>query len=319
MKDPLVSIVMPAYNAQEFIAESIDSILNQTYQNFEFIIIDDGSEDKTAKIIEGYKDQRIKFISRPNKGLSASCNEGIEISKGKYIARQDADDISEPHRLRKQVDFMERNPGIGLLGSNYTVIDKKSVPSITTDVFTAPDDLKLAEVFINQFGHGSVMLRKDVLPNPTYTNKYKISQDYDLWNRLSHEAMVANLKEPLYKWRSVEEGLSTNPDNRKRILTEIYEIRDREFEYLLKHRGQFNLLSFHPSSTRRGYKSYCELKLPIYRNMALMYCRKGLRRKAIPILFLAILLAPWIKNTYGFLYTVIFKKNKIDNLGYEFL
>jgi len=117
--DVKVSIVMSVYNAQKYLDEAIESILNQTYSNFEFIIINDGSTDKSLEIIENYakKDSRIIVINRENKGLIYSLNEGIRKANGKYIARMDADDISLPQRLEKQVEFMEKNKNIGICGT----------------------------------------------------------------------------------------------------------------------------------------------------------------------------------------------------------
>src|SRR3989337_2996755 len=117
-----VSVIMSVYNGERHLRESVDSILNQTFQDFEFIIINDGSKDQSKYILESYKDERIKLIHNKNMGLTKSLNIGISIAKGKYIARQDADDISEPERLKTQYDFMEANPGLGLIGSQFEVI-----------------------------------------------------------------------------------------------------------------------------------------------------------------------------------------------------
>lgn len=114
---PVVSVLMPTYNAEKYLKEAIDSILNQTFTDFEFLIIDDNSKDKTKKIIGKYNDKRIKLIKGPQKGLAAALNCGIKKAQGKYIARMDADDISLPARFEKQVNYLEAHPEITVLGT----------------------------------------------------------------------------------------------------------------------------------------------------------------------------------------------------------
>src|SRR5947207_1274318 len=116
---------MSVYNGENYLAEAIDSILNQTFKDFEFIVIDDGSSDTSLKIIKKYTDPRIKLISRKNKGLVASLNEGLAKAKGDYIARQDADDVSLPQRLKKEVEYLDAHPKVALVGSNYKHLDAK--------------------------------------------------------------------------------------------------------------------------------------------------------------------------------------------------
>jgi len=316
--NPLVSVVMPVYNAQEFLAEAIESILEQTYENFELIIVNDGSTDKSEMIINSYKNSRIILVSRENKGVSASRNEAMALAKGKYIAMQDADDLSDKNRLHKQVNFLEDNPEIGLLGSNYHVIesDSKNI-CMTTDVFTRPKDLKIAEVFSNQFGQGTVMMRASHVKDKSYDEALALSEDYDLWTRLSRITKIANLPEPLYKWRNHKKSASAQSIDEARKYA--YRIRDREFSYYLTHKKQYKFFNLNLGSTRGGTKKYFEQKNTMYRNMGLMYCYRGLRRFAVPITILAILHAPWIRKTYSQLFTIIARRSLIKDIEYEFL
>ena len=127
---PLISVVMSVYNGEKYLKRSIDSILNQTFKDFEFIIINDGSTDKSLEIIKSYDDDRIVLIDQENKGLTKSLNIGIKTASGKYIARQDADDVSLPDRLKKQVDFLEVREDVVLLGCRaYEVIGEKRILS----------------------------------------------------------------------------------------------------------------------------------------------------------------------------------------------
>ncbi len=121
-----VTFLMPVYNCEKFIAQAIQSLLQQTYQNFDILIINDGSTDNTLTIIEQFQkiDPRIKFISRENRGLIASLNEALELIKTPYIARMDGDDLCHPQRLELQMQFMESHPEIGICGTNMKLFDK---------------------------------------------------------------------------------------------------------------------------------------------------------------------------------------------------
>jgi glycosyltransferase involved in cell wall biosynthesis len=124
MKDPLVSIIMSVYNGESFIAPSVESILKQSYQNFDFIVVDDGSTDRTAIILKSFSDPRLKILTNEkNVGQTRSLNLGLKVAQGKYIARQDADDISKPDRLGLQIEFMEQYGNVGLLGTDYEIVD----------------------------------------------------------------------------------------------------------------------------------------------------------------------------------------------------
>lgn len=161
---PLISVVMPVYNAELYLDEAIQSITNQTYKKFEFIIINDGSTDKSLEIIKKYKDEysRIVLISRENKGLVFSLNEGISKAKGKYIARMDADDISLSTRLEEQVAFMEENQEIGVCGSWVEVFGDNRKNTIWK-MPKSNEELKTRLLFSVPVAHPSVMMRKEIL------------------------------------------------------------------------------------------------------------------------------------------------------------
>ena len=162
--NPLISVIMSVYNGEKYIKESIDSILQQTYRHFEFIIVDDHSVDNTNNILTSLLDPRVKLIKNTRRiGQAMSLNKAIIKSKGKYIARQDHDDISIIDRLMNQVRIMEKNPKIGLLGSNGTLINEKS--DIIKGYHVPSNCLKIKWLlmFRNQFLHSSVMIRSSIL------------------------------------------------------------------------------------------------------------------------------------------------------------
>jgi glycosyltransferase involved in cell wall biosynthesis len=195
-----VSVVMSVYNEQEFLLDAIRSILNQTFKDFEFIIIDDGSITPIRPIIESFRDDRIKlFVNKQNRGLTASLNTGMFVSEGKYIARQDSDDVSERTRLFQQVRFLDTNQEIGLVGSSCTIIDE--MDEVIDDWEAMPDPTN-SLASRNKITHGSVMFRRSVMEDlGKYDEHFKYAQDYDYWLRISKKYQIRNLPSRLYQSR----------------------------------------------------------------------------------------------------------------------
>ena len=157
---PRISIVMSVYNGEKYLREAVNSILNQTFKDFEFIIINDGSTDGTREILESYNDPRIILIHKGNMGLTQSLNKGIALAKGKYIARQDADDISLPERLEKQIEFLERNEKVALLGTAIEIIDEIGNYLQTIKPPTDDSSIRKGIKQNNYFCHGSVIFKR---------------------------------------------------------------------------------------------------------------------------------------------------------------
>lgn len=230
---PMVSVVMSAYNAEKYIAESIESILSQTYDNFEFIIIDDGSNDTTFDIIKKYLliDERVILISRSNKGLVVSLNEGILKAKGKYILRMDADDISFPDRITKQVSYMEENPLIGVCGTWIESFgDGKKV---SKHKYSSSDEyLKARLLFSTCFAHPSVIIRRSLLidNNFFYDEGYLYAEDFELWTRLSNVTNFSNVDEVLLRYRVLNNSVTRIAD---RDYTQRYQVLSSVFDNFL--------------------------------------------------------------------------------------
>lgn len=228
---PKVSVILPVYNGEKFLKEAINGILAQTFKDFELIIINDGSTDGTQKIIDSYKDKRIFKLKQENKGLVASLNRGIELSKGEYIARHDADDISLPIRLEKQVSYLDSHPGSVLIGTRATEINESGRE---TGVLDYPNDdaaIRLALFSYTPFAHGSVMYKKEIIKKiGGYTAGAWPAEDYDLWSKLLTLGSAANLKERLYKFRMNSEGISLT--NQQKQTAKILEVRRRAFKDL---------------------------------------------------------------------------------------
>jgi glycosyltransferase involved in cell wall biosynthesis len=204
---------MPVYNGEKYLDEAIQSILNQTYENFEFIIINDGSTDKSLEIIEKYKsqDERIVVISRENKGLIDSLNEGIEKSKGKYIARMDADDISLPTRFEKQIELMEKEDA-DICGCHWFIMNELGKSIDCSTVPLSNPSLLLYLSYSVPFAHGSVMIRKSFLEDNRlyYGSGYaKHAEDYDLWIKMFEcGAKFVNVDDFLFRYRQFKQSLS---------------------------------------------------------------------------------------------------------------
>lgn len=210
MNHPLVSVVMSVYNGEKHLRESVDSILNQTFIDFEFIIVNDGSTDGTRAILESYRDERFVLVHQENSGLTKALNAGIVLVKGKYIARQDADDISKPDRLEKQVAFMEARPAVGLLGSRFEFINEKG--EVTRQSMLPTDNEVLQERLVrtNQFCHASTLIRREALDKVGgYREFFRYAQDYDLWLRIAEQCEIANLPDMLVQYRELEEAISS--------------------------------------------------------------------------------------------------------------
>jgi glycosyltransferase involved in cell wall biosynthesis len=199
---PLVSVVMSVYNSASYLREAIDSILNQTYPNFEFLIINDGSTDDSLNIIKSYQDNRIVLINNDgNKGLIYSLNKGFEVATGKYIARMDGDDISLSTRFETQVSFLETNLHVGVVGCDYNCFDQSSVQQIES--IHASGEIKSFLLFTATMCHPTLMLRKRVLEMNQfrYSENAKYVEDYDLWTRLIFKTNFSNIAKTLFKYR----------------------------------------------------------------------------------------------------------------------
>ena len=214
-KPPEVSVLMPVYNGETYLEEAIDSILNQTFSDFEFIIINDGSTDHSVEIIQSYNDARIKLINNlSNLGLEKTLNRGIQLAQGKYIARMDSDDISLQYRLETQVIFMNANPAVTLCGSWVETF------GVRQDIWKYPtqhDDIRCHLLFESCFAHPSIIMRRSAVlkDEPLFdeSQAYKHAEDYVLWTRLSEHHALANIPTVLLKYRQHDINLEYKHKN----------------------------------------------------------------------------------------------------------
>jgi len=200
---PRVSVVMSVYNGERYLRQAVESILDQTFTDFEFIIVDDGSSDGTWNILNGYVDPRIRLVrNEENIGLTKSLNKGLALARGQYVARMDADDVSLPERLEKQVSFLDAHAKVGVVGTSYWELtpanERRPMAVPLTDM-----GIRFYLLFHNAFAHSSVTARKAVLERVgRYDPALPYAQDYDLWTRVAAVSQLANLSHRLLLLRT---------------------------------------------------------------------------------------------------------------------
>lgn len=225
---------MPVYNAAKYLNETINSILNQTYNDFEFLIIDDGSTDNSLEILYSYNDPRIKILkNEKNIGYVKTLNKLIDLSKGEYIARQDNDDLSLPDRIEKQVLFLNINKDVGVCGTNAFIFGKKRK---MTQMPIANDEIKAYMIINNPMVHPTIMYRKsifEVLNIGKYNEDLCPAEDYAMWFEISKKTKLANLPQPLLKYRWHENNTSQLKKNIQ--IEKVDQIRKEILNYSLSY------------------------------------------------------------------------------------
>jgi len=211
---PKISVVMSVYQGERYLEEALDSVLDQTWRDYEYVIVDDGSTDATGMILTRHaaRDRRIVLLKNErNLGLTKSLNRALSVACGEYVARQDADDVSMPRRLESQIRFMESRPDVGLLGTACRVIDAEG-RAVGECVWPANDTaIRWQMLFHNAFCHSSVMWRRAAFAEcePRYDERYHYSQDYALWSQLLTRVSGANLDEPLVSYRAHDRSIES--------------------------------------------------------------------------------------------------------------
>lgn len=249
---PKISVIMSVFNQEQYLQKSIDSILSQSYKKFEFIIINDGSNKNTKKILELNKlqDKRIKVINNKKRiGLTKSLNIAIKKSEGEYIARQDSDDISYFKRFEEQLNFFKKNKKVIMCGTNGILIDNndsflKKIKNLENNY----EKIKKKLIYENQFIHSSVMIKKNyLLELKGYDEKFKYAQDYDLWCRLSIKGFLTNINKILVKIRQHNESITKKNKKEQNYYSILASIR---------HYAEINNLKY----LNKSYDIYSFLK-----------------------------------------------------------
>ncbi|MCX7547128.1 glycosyltransferase family 2 protein [Xanthomarina sp. F1114] len=239
---PLLTVIMPVYNGEKFLKESIDSILSQTFSDFILLVLNDNSSDATAEILDNYKkqDSRVLVITKTkNEGPANLRNEGIEKAKTEFIALLDADDIALPTRLEKQLDYLKAQPEVGVCGTWFTFFGTKSK---TVKHEVSHEALKVQFLHSCGIGNPTVMFRKSVLGNLRFEHQYVPAEDYGLWSQLIHKTQFHNLPESLLKYRWHDENISQTKEANLRK-SEVL-IKTKQLEHLNIQPSDPNLLFY---------------------------------------------------------------------------
>ncbi len=210
---PLISVLLPVYNGAAYLRAALDSILGQTFADFEVLAINDGSTDESAAILASYADPRLRVIhNERNLKLTATLNKGIGLARGQYLARMDCDDISLPTRFEKQAQFLTQHPEVGVLGTNYQIMNANGQRGMVSRYPCQHGLIRWRLIFGSYIAHPSVMMRTEVIQRIGGYQLFSVSQDYELWSRAAWETRLANLPEALLWLRSHPASSSSMAD-----------------------------------------------------------------------------------------------------------
>jgi glycosyltransferase involved in cell wall biosynthesis len=261
--EPDISVLMSCFNAEQWLSESIESVLNQTHQNFEFIIVDDGSRDRTATIIRQYasQDQRIKPIFKQNTGLPDSLNVGLAQAQAPWIARLDADDISEPTRFAEQLDFVRRHPQVILVGTAFTEIDGENNIIAVHHTPTTNGHIKSNLVWGRRYMiHSSTFYSREAVQNVGgYRPRARLAEDLDLWLRLSTENEFGCINKPLVRYRKHLNQISRDQSyiSKKQLTDSLMVV----MSYHLRQWGYPDPISIEGESQWCNFREWLEAKV----------------------------------------------------------
>lgn len=266
---PKISVILPVYNASAFLKKAIDSIILQTYTDWELIVINDGSTDNSEEIILSYTDKRIKYYNNEtNLGLITSLNKAILLCSGEYIARMDADDISLPERFTKQINFLDKNRDYAMCGSFAQIID--SLDNITGKIIHVTDNdyLKVNLLFSVPFVHPSMMIRSDIFNEALFDKEYLHAEDYDLWTRISKNHKVANIPDFLLKYRWHTTNVSVTNSKKQEEIKDKIIIRELNFlgltpnnEELYLHKISFAQFDIKNQTEQKKFDKFDKLEI----------------------------------------------------------
>ncbi len=302
MSKPLVSVVMPVYNGEKFVAEAIESILNQTYTDWELIIVNDGSTDNTESVIKKFtQDKRIRYYKHnKNLGQSYAYNKGFFLAKGKYIAIQDSDDISLPHRLEREVEVLEKHPECKFVFSPAIFIDLKGMSfskwggdNLKEGSYTPYETFYKLYIEGNFIPNPSVLLRS---PAPEYISMFKIVNDYLAYLKLCHKHKIYFISEPLVKMRRGKNHFSLCSKR-----TQLFCEERRLLKYIHKLYSKSKQLSVASSI-------YFQAMSHQLRKETIYYANQGFRWRSKLSAVKAFLYSPLDKRSWGFLLKIFFSE-----------
>jgi len=274
MFHPKITVLMSVFNCSAHLGPAVESILNQSFTDFEFLVIDDGSSDPVVDNILNYGDARIRIVRQENMGLTRSLNKGLGLIQGEYVARMDAADTCSPDRLKKQFEIISSSARLDLVGTFFEIIDEKGNVAQKKELITDPIYRLWRLLFHNNYGHGTVMFRKStVIGAGMYDTRLRFAQDFDLWSRISKKDNTHIIPEFLYKYRMNTEGEQASVKNYDDQLHVAIWISDRNLKSCnpeLKEQDLIDLRSLYwefqlpnvseraPSLARKTLRTFCD-------------------------------------------------------------
>jgi len=301
--EPLVSVLLPFYNAEKYLGVAIESILNQTYSHFELLLLDDGSSEQSLKIAEHYakQDTRIKVYHHENMGVCGTLQRGVSLAQGKYIARMDADDIACPERFQQQLHYLEQNPDCVVLGTRTVVVDPENQILYSPQVSTGHEEIlkELLQWRGSRLCHPTVMMPTEAVKAVGgYTQEY-MNDDIDLFLKLTKSGKFANLPEPLLRHRVHLSSVCHTRDEsevdriKKRIYFDAIANLSLSQEFL-----EANQITPPTSSLASDYYSAYE----VYRRWCLLARRSGFYRSSLKYCYKTFVNQPFQAKTYWTLF-----------------
>lgn len=308
---PKISVIMSVYNGARYLSEAIESVLTQTYKNFEFVIVNDGSIDNTSKIIQTYADNRIKVINNSqNLGLTKSLNIGIYFSAGDFIARQDADDRSLPERLEHQLAFLDSHPSIGLVGSSALWIDGQGKKIQEWHPLCGQQEIQQHLLSTIPFLHGTFMFRRECLNDVGggYDESKPVAQDCDLLMRIAERWELDNLSEVLYIHRRHPDTVT----ERRREDQDYFLAKAREEAVRRRLNYGFALISLKrkklPEWVRRAKRRWLAERFMWWSASARMFSKTT----ALQFLLVSLIIDPTSLSTWSYMSEILSRKLHLD-------
>ncbi len=258
MKRPKISVLLPVYNGEAFLAETLHSLINQTFENFEIIAVNDGSTDRSASILKKYQnfDSRIKIVNQENKGLVAALNNAVQVAQGEYLARIDADDIALPRRFEFQKKVLDNKHNCILVASNFDVINEDGEVIYNDSVPTKKSDIMRAMLFRNPIAHGSIMMRRSAfIEAGGYNPDCGPTEDYELWSKMVHLGDICVLPQTLFRWRINPDGITST---KSKVMEEFMKVnltnfgKTHHFSLVPRRRLVKNLSSYLTEDPKHG-------------------------------------------------------------------
>jgi glycosyltransferase involved in cell wall biosynthesis len=308
---PLISVCMPVYNAKRYLEEAIESILGQTFKDFEFLIIDDGSTDRSLAILKRYaaQDARIRLWSRPNAGYVVRLNEMLHQARGDLIARMDADDVALPERFARQVEFLRSHPEVDVVGGSQELIDSRGYLLTVWRALQAHDEIEeCALTGAGSISHPTVMMRrKAVLAVGGYRVEMSPAEDFDLWLRMGERSRLANLPDVIMRYRVHEASVSATQQHQQ--LSRMRAAVDGACDRRGIPRRELKIEPWRPVDRRSKHQSLMRYGWAGF--------QRGDRAAAIYFGLRALSLVPWRKESWVLLACIILKMKSAKSKTYR--